>query len=52
MFGDNGTECDYFYTLLPLQAYGEHMYNDEVLAENIKENVDHSLCFFRRDVLE
>ena len=40
MYGDNGTECDYFYTLLPLQAYGEHMYNDEVLAENIKENFE------------
>ena len=40
MFGDNGTECDYFYTLLPLQAYGEHMYNDEVSYEQIKENFE------------
>ncbi len=39
-FGDNGTECDYFYTLLPVQAYGEHMYNDVVTDEQIKENFE------------
>ena len=40
LYGDDGTECDYFYALLPAQAYGEHMYNDTVTDAQIKENFE------------
>ena len=37
MFGDDGTECDAFYILPNVFAYGEHMYNQEVSDEQIKD---------------
>lgn len=36
-WGDNGTECDCFYVLPTVFAYGEHMYNDVVTDGQIKE---------------
>ncbi len=39
-WGDNGCECDYFYTLLSAQAYGEHMYHKNVSDEQIKERFE------------
>lgn len=40
IWGDNGCECDYFYTLLSVQAYAEHMYHEIVTEEQIKERFE------------
>lgn len=34
---NDGSECDFFLTLLAAQAYAEHMYNKEVSDEQIKD---------------
>ncbi len=37
---NDGTECNHFFSLLGVIAYGEHMYNKEVSAEHIKDKFE------------
>lgn len=40
VWGDDGNECNHFYTLLGAQIYAEHMYNREVSREHVKQRFE------------
>ncbi len=43
IWGDNGCECNYFFSLFGMQYFAEHMYNYEVLQEKFNEIYEHTV---------